>query len=293
MRRSCGVVTLRLPGSPATIRTTPPACSISHASSVAPRQQLVGARPAPRPARHGGTPAGSGSPTAGERSSVRATVRPSGATSLIVSVTGAAAITASAPVRSSSLERAREQRGVASGRAASWTITGSPSAAARQRRAGPSPSAPLPPATRDRVRPGRRPARPPGSATTISRDPGDRPQRVNAPVRASAGPASGTSALGRSDPRRSPRPAATISATAISLELLLRGDGDLAVAVAAAASTSSSWRCVSTSPRPSASAYISSEQRIFLARVNICFSPVDRPFSASRMARLRTTSASS
>ena len=48
--------------------------------------------------------------------------------------------------------------------------------------------------------------------------------------------------------------------------------------------------------RPSSSissAYISSEARIFLARVNICFSPVDRPFWCSRMARLRTTSASS
>ncbi len=41
------------------------------------------------------------------------------------------------------------------------------------------------------------------------------------------------------------------------------------------------------------SAYISSDARIFFARVYICFSPVERPFSLSRMARLRTTSASS
>ena len=47
------------------------------------------------------------------------------------------------------------------------------------------------------------------------------------------------------------------------------------------------------SSSPISSAYISSEARIFLARVNICFSPVDRPFSHSRIARLRTTSASS
>ena len=38
---------------------------------------------------------------------------------------------------------------------------------------------------------------------------------------------------------------------------------------------------------------MNSEARIFLARVYICFSPVDSPFSHSRIARLRTTSASS
>jgi hypothetical protein len=35
------------------------------------------------------------------------------------------------------------------------------------------------------------------------------------------------------------------------------------------------------------------EARIFLALVYICFSPVESPLSDSRMARLRTTSASS
>ena len=40
-------------------------------------------------------------------------------------------------------------------------------------------------------------------------------------------------------------------------------------------------------------AYISSEARIFFAFTNICFSPVESPFSRSRRARLRTTSASS
>ena len=40
-------------------------------------------------------------------------------------------------------------------------------------------------------------------------------------------------------------------------------------------------------------AYMSSEARIFFAFTNICFSPVDRPFSRSRRARFRTTSASS
>src|SRR4029450_13737692 len=40
-------------------------------------------------------------------------------------------------------------------------------------------------------------------------------------------------------------------------------------------------------------AYISSLARIFLAFTNICFSPVERPFSLSRNERFRTTSASS
>ena len=40
-------------------------------------------------------------------------------------------------------------------------------------------------------------------------------------------------------------------------------------------------------------AYISSEARIFFAFTNICFSPVERPFSWSRSERFRTTSASS
>ncbi len=40
-------------------------------------------------------------------------------------------------------------------------------------------------------------------------------------------------------------------------------------------------------------AYISSDARIFFALTYICFSPVERPFSTSRSARFRTTSASS
>src|SRR5919202_5632880 len=39
-------------------------------------------------------------------------------------------------------------------------------------------------------------------------------------------------------------------------------------------------------------AYMSSDARIFFAFTNICFSPVERPFSWSRSERLRTTSAS-
>src|SRR6185437_14544137 len=55
--------------------------------------------------------------------------------------------------------------------------------------------------------------------------------------------------------------------------------------------TSSSHSKVSSSPM--FFAYMSSEARIFFALTYICFSPVERPFSPSRSARFRTTSASS
>src|SRR3954453_18677676 len=54
-----------------------------------------------------------------------------------------------------------------------------------------------------------------------------------------------------------------------------------------------SVRCSSASSSSIARAYISSEARILRARVYICFSPVESPFSNSRIARFRTTSASS
>jgi hypothetical protein len=57
------------------------------------------------------------------------------------------------------------------------------------------------------------------------------------------------------------------------------------------ARTSSSHSAAASSSTPLA--YISSEARIFFAFTNICFSPVERPFSWSRSERLRTTSASS
>ena len=67
--------------------------------------------PAPARARRGGTPAASAPPTGCLRSSVRATVRPSSPTSLIVSDTGVAAITASAPSALELVQRALEQLG--------------------------------------------------------------------------------------------------------------------------------------------------------------------------------------
>src|SRR5207247_5242109 len=57
------------------------------------------------------------------------------------------------------------------------------------------------------------------------------------------------------------------------------------------ASTSSSHAPASSSSI--AFAYMSSLARIFFAFTNICFSPVERPFSWSRSERFRTTSASS
>src|SRR5215218_9293584 len=54
---------------------------------------------------------------------------------------------------------------------------------------------------------------------------------------------------------------------------------------------SSSHSAASSSSIPFA--YMSSETRIFFALTNICFSPVERPFSWSRSDRFRTTSASS
>ena len=55
--------------------------------------------------------------------------------------------------------------------------------------------------------------------------------------------------------------------------------------------TSSSQAAASSSSM--SFAYMSSEARIFFAFTNICFSPVERPFSLFRTARFRTTSASS
>ncbi len=64
-----------------------------------------------------------------------------------------------------------------------------------------------------------------------------------------------------------------------------------ASAAPARESTSSSHAAASSSSM--SFAYMSSEARIFFALTNICFSPVERPFSLLRTARFRTTSASS
>ena len=131
---------------------------------------------APR-ARRGGRPAASGPPTGASGRACGRRRRPAPA-SFVVSVTGAAAIAASTP--SSAVEAALDElRRRASGRAASWTRTGSPSPGAAERVAdrvralGPA---------RDADGPRRAPRRPAGSATTISLDRGHGAQRLERPL---------------------------------------------------------------------------------------------------------------
>ena len=178
----------------------------------APRAARRRPRAARARARRGGTPAASGPPTARDARASAATVRPSAPTSLIVSDTGAAAITASAP-DASSCASARSNSALAP--------AGGP-----HRGRPPDPRSPqarsasrtdcdrtAPPATAT-VPAGAASSASAGSATTICSIRGI--ARSVATLHSSIGlPASVTSALGRPDPRRSPRPAATINATAI------------------------------------------------------------------------------
>ena len=182
----------------------------------------------------------------------RACARPSGRrrpTSLIVSDTGVAAITASAPEPRELEQRALEQLG-------RWRAAAPRRARSRdrrrRRRAAPRAR------TADRVAP-------PATATTpvgrrVERlagrqrddDPlGRRSSACSAAtLHSSIGlPASVTSALGRPDPRRSPRPAATINATAISFAAadLLRGDRHLCRASSRPRTRRAARRCA---PRP-------------------------------------------
>ena len=122
---------------------------------------------------------------------------------------------------------------------------------------------------------------PAGSATTICVDRAHRAQRLDAPFEH------------RTPPQRRRTPWAPRTQGVLHVPRLRRARVLLATATTPALSASRSSRCCSASSSSLSSAYISSEARIFFARVNICFSPVDRPFSCSRIARLRTTSASS
>ena len=214
MRRSSRVVILRLPGSEPTIRTIPPARSTSQASSVASASSSSDADRARSSAARRNT-CGVCTAHSRDRDSVRCTVRPSSPTSLIVSVTGVAAITASTSgARSSSRSACSNSCGVASGRAASWTITGSPDAQAASA-ARTECERCSPPATAI-VPSGAASSSSAGSAITTAVTAAT--ARSAATLHSSMGrPQSGTSALGRPDPRRSPLPAATINATAIYL----------------------------------------------------------------------------
>src|SRR5205823_4593008 len=114
------------------------------------------------------------------------------------------------------------------GRAASWTTTGSPSPAASSARRTDSDRT-APPATPN-VPAGASLTASTGRATTIRATDGT--ARSASTLHWSIGfPANVTNALGLPDPRRSPRPAATINATAMLLLLLLGRHHDLAVAV--------------------------------------------------------------
>ena len=116
----------------------------------------------------------------------------------------------------------------------------------------------------------------------------ERPRRIIVPQRVLTQPVRGCgSRLLAPAAAASSRPAATAAAR-------LRGDRSLACGASA---SRPSVRVSSSHASASSSdiffAYISSDARIFFALTYICFSPVERPFSPSRSARFRTTSASS
>ncbi len=125
------MVIFRFPGSEPITCTTPPARSISQASSVACDSSSSDASASARSSAARRNTCGVWTAHSRARSSVRVTERPSSPTSLIVSDTGVAAITASASGVNASASSAWVNRsGVASGRAASCTITGSAPATA-------------------------------------------------------------------------------------------------------------------------------------------------------------------
>src|SRR4051812_25299101 len=139
---------------------------------------------------------------------------PSGPTTTVVSMTGRTGTTALAPSARAASTRSTTSGGV-SGRAASWTRTTSASSPAAAR-----------PARTDAVRvapPSTRRTSPPSTAAKASRSPAGTVTRTSAtpPARSvstaqqtSGRPASGTSAFGRSAPRRRPLPAAATMPTA-------------------------------------------------------------------------------
>ena len=206
-----------LPAGNRTILTRPPIRSMSQASSVASASTSSGTASARSSAARRNT-CGVCTAHSRARGSVR-TTSPAPSASLIVSATGVAAIAASwSP---SAAIASRTSSAVMSGRAASWTTTGSPSGAAASalrtdcERCSP-PSAPIVPGGG---------SSPGGSATTTW-------STTDASAftdHSSIGfPPSMTNALGRSAPRRSPRPAAT--RTAIDTYLAATGTLPLASA---------------------------------------------------------------
>ena len=275
------MVTLKFSGVDSTTRTVPPARSTSHASSVAARARRRRRSSARSSASRAERLRRLDRPQR-ERSSVAVTRRSSPA-SLTVSVIGAAAIAASASrarrARRAKMLRASRAGAPRRGRRPARRRAPAAQRASHGRRARRA-------RRRRRAQPGGADS-PGGSATTISSI-ARRAQRLDAPLEHRA--------AGQNDERLGPVGAkafATAAATrrATATFRVRR----TAWPPASPRRSAGGGRRGAPRPRssPISSAYISSDARIFFARVNICFSPVERPLSCSRIARLRTTSASS
>ena len=272
--RSAGVVIFRLSGSPGTTATRRPSASTSAASSVASGSPVRG--PGAERVEHG-TPAGSAPPPARSGRGSRRTV-------------------ASAPARRAPASRCRSppRAGTAPAAPGARRATDDRREELAARRAGGPRRGP--PRSR-RSRPDRRRGRP------GPRRPGwRRPRRRRRP----RGPPSGRA--GRHDQhharRRPTRQAATDRSATVRPA---RDDELLGLAEAGAGpaghddppdpahwrwpyGSASLSRCSAVSSS-TARAKVSSETRIWRARLSIRFSPADRPLSLSRMERFRTTSA--
>src|SRR5919204_4600310 len=287
--RSCSSVTFSKRGSPGTTLTRPPRASTSAEQSVAPESSPLSA------SRSTGARNACGvcTATSSSRSSVSTTA--SARTRLIVSASGSAGTAPSQPSPSAVRTRSTTSS-TSTGRAASCTrITsvspGTSATPARTDSARVSPpvteaeTLPQPFSSATRIEGSSHSG---GATITIASTHSEESNRRSGSA-SKGSPRSGANALGRSEPRRSPRPAATRTA-----------QQDTIYAVAAtfvfffeptSERTSSSHSAASSSSM--SFAYISSLARIFLALTNICFSPVESPFSRSRNERFRTTSASS
>ena len=235
-------------------------------------------------ARRPGTPAGSASPTAG-RAPACAPRGPEGSASLIVSVTARRRSRRRSPRRrvDAALHQLAASRAAAPRRGPRRPWPRAP----RRERCAPTAERQSPPRTRSggpRTRPGHRHHHAVAGAR----------EHVEAPVEHRP--------AGTDDERLGPGGTKAFAAAAggndpddgqgvLRARPLRRGR----LAVPARVSVRDRGTRGGSPPRPppSSRAYISSEARIFFARVYICFSPVESPFSVSRMARLRTTSASS
>src|SRR5262245_2320430 len=209
-RSACSVTLIRR-RSPGTTLTRPPLASTSAAQSVASASPLAAARSV------GQTNAwGVCAPTRLSRSSVSTTASPS--TRLTVSGMGTAGTTPSQP--SGSVVSSRSSTSSAStGRAASWTTATAASSGTASSPARTEAARVSPPVTTDSTFPQASSSasritgssQSGGATTTIESIQSD--DSIRSRLSASSGrPFSGANALGRSSPRRSPRPAAAMTA---------------------------------------------------------------------------------